>query len=535
MRYLGTIAGLAETEGRKLYAIRVLTIQEMIARACKHHLNALLRYLPGPLVTYCIAHYLNCLLGTEYNSAPKPEKDELLWTLYHDADMKFEKLTPEELRTTIKAEVFKRFRFELPEDWAKDIKPIQMLREIALKMGLQLKAKEYTFKPSEDKKEVKEAPATNGNGHGKTKKKAASAPIVEVESVPTTTFTQEDILNIVPLVKDAAPKSQLAEEALEAGRISILQDQKDLGQELLLESLSLHEQIYGILHPEVARVYNTLAMLYYQLEEKPAAVELARKAVIVAERTLGIDCAETILNYLNLGLFEHSSGNTRAALAYIKHAFNMWRIVYGEGHPDSVTTMNNVAVMLQALKLYHGSRLWFEASLKVCEKIFGASSPNTATLSFQLAQALALDSDSKGAVTHMRNAYNVFLAELGANDRNTKEAENWLEQLTQNAVTIAKQAKDLQNRRLRKISMTPRVTMQAKAQPNVGSSASESGAGTLYDYGVESTSLSGRTMPDTRSLEELVSYIDGTDTKPAASKKKQPGRANPKRRGGASK
>jgi protein TIF31 len=78
-----------------------------------------------------------------------------------------------------------------------------------------------------------------------------------------------------------------------------LQNQKELGQ-LLLESLSLHEQIYGILHPEVARVYYQLSMLYYQLEEKNAAVELARKAVIVSERTLGIDCAETVLSYLNL-------------------------------------------------------------------------------------------------------------------------------------------------------------------------------------------------------------------------------------------
>jgi protein TIF31 len=119
-------------------------------------------------------------------------------------------------------------------------------------------------------------------------------------------------MNVVPLVRDAAPRSALAEEALEAGRISLMQNQKQLahsalgdndglagqfysslllislvvqhgklmveeealeagrislmqnqkqlGQELILESLSLHEQIYGILHPEVAKCSNRLRL-----------------------------------------------------------------------------------------------------------------------------------------------------------------------------------------------------------------------------------------------------------------------------------
>ncbi|RJE16882.1 hypothetical protein PHISCL_10781, partial [Aspergillus sclerotialis] len=96
--------------------------------------------------------------------------------------------------------------------------------------------------------------------------------------------------------------------------------------------------------------------------------------------------------------------------------------------------MNNAAVMLQHLKQYSDSRKWFEASLTVCENLFGTQSINTATILFQLAQALALDQDSKAAVGKMRDAYNIFLGQLGPEDRNTKEAEAWLEQLTQNAV-----------------------------------------------------------------------------------------------------
>ena len=320
-------------------------------------------------------------------------------------------------------------------------------------------------------------------------------------------------------------QSVLASEALEAGRISIAQGQKELGQELLLESLSLHEQIYGILHPEVARVYSQLSMLYYQLDEKAAAVELARKAVIVSERTIGVDASETVLSYLNLALFEHAASNTRLALAYIRHALELWKIMYGARHPDSITTINNAAVMLQHLRCYHESRLWFEASLRISEQVFGKQSPHTATLLYQLAQALALDQDSKGAVQCMRQAYNVYLATLGPDDKNTKEAETWLEQLPQNAVSIAKHAKDLQTRKLRRVNLTPRVTLGTRPQPQVGQASTE------VTDGLESAR---RTSLDARSIDELMKFIEGGgDSLKRTTSKKPPGPSNPKRRGGA--
>lgn len=530
-RYLGIIAKMATEQGSKLVSIQVIAIQEMIARASKYIFNGLLCGVPSPLAPFCISHFLNCLLGVEHNPNPKVVQDEGLRKLYHDTDFSFEKLNVQDLRASIAKEVQKRYRFELEVGWEAKIKPLQMLRELALKLGLQLKIKNYEFGPPKASQEAAKANGdstpTNGSqktGKGGKKKGSPTASVADLSDVsksPSTTFEPDDLLNIVPIVKDSASKSQLAEEALEAGRISLIQDHKEIGQELLLESLSLHEQIYGVLHPEVARVYNTLSMLYYQLDEKAAAVELARKAVIVSERTLGVDSAETILNYLNLGLFEHASGNTKTALAYIKHAFGFWRIIYGDAHPDSVTTMNNVAVMLQALKYYTDSRKWFEASLKVCESIFGKSSPHTATLCFQLAQALALDNDSKGAVSKMRDAYNVFLAQLGPKDRNTKEAENWLEQLTQNAVTLARQAKDLQERRKRMLQMTPRVTMSAKPQPQVGLSSSGVAEST--------TTATSRSGMDSRSIDDLLKFIEGGENpKP----KKRPTKTNPKRRGG---
>ncbi|PCD30999.1 hypothetical protein AU210_010665 [Fusarium oxysporum f. sp. radicis-cucumerinum] len=485
VRYLGKVAELS-SDGR-LRCLRDICVQDMVARAFKHVSAVYLRHLPVPAVPATVSHLLNCLLGHRFNEKPVAELDPSIRSLYTDADWSFEKVTPESLRENIEEQILQRFRYELDEEWHNQV----------------------------------EKPVANGQNNGesvsskkKKKSKAREASPVEAAAPANVhTFSPEDVIDLVPLIKDSCPRSALAEEALEAGRISLLQNQKKLGQELLLESLSLHEQIYGILHPEVARVYNSLSMLYYQLDEKEAAVDLARKAIIVAERTVGVDSAETLLNYLNLSLFLHQIGDSKGALVYSKHALKMWKVIYGPDHPDSITTLNNAAVMLQNLKAYHESRLWFEESLRVCESVFGKQSINSATLLFQLAQALALDRDSKGAVTRMRESYNVFLAELGPEDKNTKEAESWLEQLTQNAVNIAKHAKDVAARRLR-------TGVRFTTSPS--------------SLAASNATVPGRTGPgsqvDSRSIDELIKFIEGGEHQQT---KKRTGRGNPKRRGQA--
>ncbi|KAL8837102.1 MAG: hypothetical protein Q9170_002659 [Blastenia crenularia] len=538
IRYIGKLASLSETSSPRLQALKALAEQEMIARAFKHVANRYLKDLPPAMAASCLAHLLNCLLGSELNTRPKPQIDEDLQYLYKDADFSFADVTPDSFQADIETQTQMRYRYTLEDSWSTDIRSAQLLREIALKLGLQLVAKDYHYRSVSDSHSDNTDHLANGftvqpttNGHvsngisSKKKKKRnggdnspSSADASTVLDAPMT-FVADDIVNIIPIVKDSSSKSVLAEEALEAGRISMHQNQKELGQELLLESLSLHEQIYGILHPEVARVYHQLAMLYYNMDEKDAAVELAHKAVVISERTIGIDSDETILSYLNLSLFEHANHNTAVALACMRHALELWKIIYGSNHPDCITTFNNAAVMLQHLNLFHESRVWFEKSHAISEQMSGKDSVNTATLAFQLAQALALDQDHKGAVNRMREAYSIFHNKLGAEDRNTKEADSWLNQLTMNAVSIAKHAKDVQAQKIRRALFTPRVTLRTQPQAPVGRSSIE---------GMNGHRSHGSGGLDNRSIDELMKYIEssGDATKKTPTKK----RKNPRSR-----
>ncbi|KAK4137806.1 hypothetical protein BT67DRAFT_396657 [Trichocladium antarcticum] len=532
LRYLGKLASLSDNT--RLACFREVCVREMIARSFKHVASKYLKTLPLPLTSACFSHLFNCLLGAELNPKPVAEIDESYRALFGEADLAFEKVTPEGLRQEVQSEATRRFRFVLQDSWWSQVRHLQLLREISLKLGLQVQIKNFAFTESAAA-EVTSAPApTNGQAPAETapkkksKKKSRDASPASAPAAARAphTFSVDDFVNVVPIIKDSAPRSALAEEALEAGRLSIYQNQRKLGEDLLLESLSLHEQIYGLIHPEVAQMYHTLSQLYFQLDQKDAAVELAKKAAIVAERTVGLDSAETVLNYLNLSLFLHQRGDSKLALGYAKHALDIWKVIYGPDHPDTITTINNYAVMLQSLKAYHESRRWFEESLRVCEKVFGRQSVNSATLLFQLAQALALDQDSKAAVDRMRESFNIFRTALGPDDKNTKEAEHWLEQLTHNAVSIAKQAKDLQARR-------SRAGYRFNSRNiSVGASATNTAS---------TTELPGKPTPppslDGRTIDELVKYIEGTDKKKtgggSGGKKRAPGRGNPKRRGGA--
>lgn len=105
---------------------------------------------------------------------------------------------------------------------------------------------------------------------------------------------QEDDITVLTLEK----QSLFAEETFEAGKMSLAQGHRQLGLELLLESLTLHEQTYGFLHPETSKCYATLAMIYHHSEDREAALDLQRKAVIAAERTNGVDHPETVHHYV---------------------------------------------------------------------------------------------------------------------------------------------------------------------------------------------------------------------------------------------
>ena len=174
--------------------------------------------------------------------------------------------TPESLHTRIESEVQSRFYYTVPPLWWRN-RRIRLLRSLCIKVGIQIEARDYNLSSS-----------------------TATIPAI---------FTPTDIINLYPIVKSAEPRSTMAEEASEHGKMALSKGQKELGLELMTESVTIAEQVYGPVHPETGRALAQLAMMHYGNKDFEAARDLQKKAVIVFERTLGVDEPDTIQQYVS--------------------------------------------------------------------------------------------------------------------------------------------------------------------------------------------------------------------------------------------
>ncbi|KAJ1921447.1 Intracellular distribution of mitochondria [Tieghemiomyces parasiticus] len=459
-RYLGAIATALDRSENPAAVVHVQRVvrQAMVTRAIKHVLR---RYLPGLTLQeapVAVAHVLNCLLGTGFNAEPTVPGSKAAYAA----------LTPDTLRAEIRDQVAQRYRYCLPTEALTfdSNAALAQLRDLCLAVGIQLVIRSYNFtaQPSEvDTAETTGADARPaGNRSSKHSRQFVKTPRV-------TTFLPEDILALVPQVKDANARSLFAEQTFEAGRISLSQGQRQMGMDLLMESLTLHEQIYGFIHPETGRCYAALAMIHHHLGDKENARDFQRKAVIISERAAGLDDPDTVHNYLNLGLFEHALGNTHAALGCLKHAMDRWQLLVGLGHPDLSTVDTNVATMLQSLQDLAGSHQFLERALRTHERVFGADHLHTAVSRHQLARAHTYTGDFKTALALARPAYEVFQKQLGDEHRMTKESNELVQDLVAGAVITAKVA---QAQKLQSSKQMPQVL----GGSNKGSKGSKSNA-----------------------------------------------------------
>ncbi len=273
IRYLGYVARLCAPEAKSeldqeliskagpghegfLHAFRSTVLHEMVLRASKRVLRGLVRDVEQVNVAACVSHFLNCLVGDKVNAAPQSQPTSS--PLSDASEAEWTQLTPESLKQKLVEEIRKRYRFELPLSFFdQELRRPQLLREVALRAGVQLKLQDYVLegKPVEadgalsddshgevqangnakengagvsGKKNKNKKKGSNGELNG-SKKTAGSADKKPIQAARTTSFEPSDVLNLVPVVKDSTPKSTLAEEAFDAGRLSISRGDRDLG------------------------------------------------------------------------------------------------------------------------------------------------------------------------------------------------------------------------------------------------------------------------------------------------------------------
>ncbi|XP_071789622.1 clustered mitochondria protein homolog [Asterias amurensis] len=424
IRYLGVIATIVSTAPPLSYLYRLL-VSEMIIRAAKHSFKIYMQGVGMVSLSVAISHFLNCFLGSLPNPQPPKADDEMsnghgkkkrnkkktgrLITALGQDSIAWANLSPTEMWTNLKAEVKEYFHFTLECDSIDtatetyNLQKVTLLRELCTKCGVQILLKDYDFD---------------------TKHKAI--------------FTENDIINVFPVVKHINPIASDAYNFFQSGQAKIQQGHLKEGFELINEALNLFNNVYGPMHPEIASCMRNLARLNYLMGEHGEALEMQQKAVMMSERCNGVDHPNTISEYMHLALYCFANGQVTSALKLMYRSRYLTLLVCGEDHPEMAHFDSNIGLVLHGVGESDLALKFLERARKTTLKYHGTKSLKTALSNHLVGRVYSSRGDFRTALRHEKEAYTIYKEQFGEHHEKTKESSEFLRQLTQQAVNFQK-------------------------------------------------------------------------------------------------
>ncbi|KAM8960689.1 clustered mitochondria protein homolog [Pelodytes ibericus] len=419
IRYLGTIAEMmSQLEDHQPldYVYRILII-EIVTRSTKQILRNYLQGVEMSALSAAVSHFLNCFLSSYPNPVAHLPPDELLSRrrkgkrktrpLENGDSTAWTTMTPADLWKQILQKSKESFDFTLPCDSVEqlvekfNLQKVSLLREFCVKTGVQILLREYNF-------ESRHKPA----------------------------LTEEDILNMFPVVKHISIKAKDAKELFSKAQISIQQGGLKEGVVLLNEALVQFNSVYGAVHPEIALCLRLLARIKFILGDINEALDNQQKALIMTERTLGYDNTSAIQDYVLLSLYCFASGQLPVALKLLYRARYLMLLIAGEDHPTMATLDSNIGVVLQAVLECDLSLRFLEKALETNRKYYGNKSLDTALSHHLIALVHTSKAEFRTAMQHEKETYTIYKALLGESHERTNESSTFLKHVTQQAVNL---------------------------------------------------------------------------------------------------
>ncbi|OMJ65205.1 hypothetical protein SteCoe_38819 [Stentor coeruleus] len=95
-------------------------------------------------------------------------------------------------------------------------------------------------------------------------------------------------------------------------------------------------------HSDLAAIYNSLGIIYFDLNEKKKALELYEKCKNIWEKVLNSDHPDLATIYNNLGNLYINLNEKKKALELYEKCKNILEKVLNSDHPDLATIYNNL-------------------------------------------------------------------------------------------------------------------------------------------------------------------------------------------------
>uniref|UniRef100_A0A673GS64 Clustered mitochondria protein homolog n=1 Tax=Sinocyclocheilus rhinocerous TaxID=307959 RepID=A0A673GS64_9TELE len=395
VRYLGTVLEFVDNMPAKAQIEHIyrIGISELITRCAKHIFKTYLQGVELSALSAAVSHFLNCLLSSFSDAVAHLPADELVSRRKSRKrrnrvpgggdNTTWASLTPSELWKNVNSEAQSYYHFSL---------------------------------------QCLVCPRTNGVVLSFVRHKPA--------------FTEEDILNIFPVVKHVNPKASDAFHFFQSGQAKVQQGFLKEGCELINEALNLFNNVYGAMHVEICACLRLLARLNYIMGDHPEALSNQQKAVLMSERVLGIEHPNTIQEYMHLSLYCFANGHLSTALKLLYRARYLMLVVCGEDHPEMALLDSNIGLVLHGVMEYDLSLRFLENALAINSKYHGPRSLKVALSHHLVARVYESKAEFRSALQHEKEGYTIYKNQVGEAHEKTKESSEYLKYLTQQAVAL---------------------------------------------------------------------------------------------------
>jgi tetratricopeptide (TPR) repeat protein len=162
-----------------------------------------------------------------------------------------------------------------------------------------------------------------------------------------------------------------------------------------------------------------------------AALPLLTQAADALERALGPEHFETLASVNNLAVCLQALGDAGSALPLCRRVLEGHERLLGPDHPDTALCLNNLANMLQDQGDLAEARQLSERALAILETTLGPTHPGTGNVLRTLANVLRAQGDFAAAQQPAERALAIFEATLGAFRPETANSLNILASVLQ--------------------------------------------------------------------------------------------------------
>lgn len=411
LRYLGHVAkAVSQSEHKeRLRHIMRTVIGEIFIRSTRRVFNNFLQGVDVPSLSAAVSHFLCCLLVPHFTPAPVGEEtkkksrrrgrgtgasESTPWSTLTGAEL-WSLVCQDTDETYCIADHLGSGPNHLVEHYG--LQKISLLREFCLKTGVQLRMRDY-FLDNQNK-----------------------API-----------GPDDILNIFPVVKHLHMPTADASAAYHAALTFLQKGLLDQAHERLKEAVYMFGRVCDNLHRDACYCHSMLAKVTYLLGKPAEARSIQLTAVVISERVLGFDHANTIQQYALLAVYMLAGGETALAQKCLLRARLLIQTVHGEDHPFIATLDSCLGLVLTGDQ----SEKFLQNALRLNTSFFGPTNLHTALSQHMLAQKMCSKGDYRSAMTHEKEALAAFTSLLGEDHSQTNCSKEFLCTITKQAVKV---------------------------------------------------------------------------------------------------